>query len=325
MPLADNPRQPGFWPWMTWSLVAVNVAVFAAIAVPQSFDVIAATEPGFSERLRALSQLVGQLPFVPAQISAYDLTVSQYGFRPGAPSLTALFSSMFLHGDFFHLLGNMVFLLIFGNNVERRLGRVGFLAAYVISGVTATLGFSLLSLSSLIPMIGASGAISGVLGLHFVLYGSNSVAIWVGFGIRWLAGKGSVIDPTYSSPSRLFIAGFVVLDNLIPVMQSAESTVAYGAHLAGFAGGVIVGIWLFSYEAQLGDATEGEDPADPAVDRLDVARSMARQGLVVDAWLEYQGVIDQGVDEAVRVAAQREQDGLALSPLALDALAARRS
>ena len=113
------------------------------------------------------------------QVSAYDLVVFAYGFRPADLNLSALVTSMFLHGGFMHLAGNMLFLWIYGDNVEHRLGRWRYLAAYLGTGTLATLSHAVLNLDSALPMVGASGAISGVLGLYFIWFPRNRVRLWI--------------------------------------------------------------------------------------------------------------------------------------------------
>jgi membrane associated rhomboid family serine protease len=93
--------------------------------------------------------------------------------------LLALFASMFLHGGFAHLFGNMLFLWIYGDNVEHRLGSARYVFWYVLTGACATLFHAVFDSDSRIPLVGASGAISGVLGFYFLWFPRNQVRVWV--------------------------------------------------------------------------------------------------------------------------------------------------
>jgi len=165
-------------------------------------------------------------------LSAYDLFVFEHGYKPGAPELADLFSSMFLHGGFLHLAGNMLFLWIYGDNVEHRLGRLGYLVTYLGSGAAATLAFSLFSGPSLVPLVGASGAISGVLGLYFLFFPRNRVKVFVFLF--------PLLFNVFLVPARWVLGFYVLVDNLLPFVAGAESGVAYGAHLGGFVAGLAV-------------------------------------------------------------------------------------
>jgi membrane associated rhomboid family serine protease len=93
-----------------------------------------------------------------AHLSAYDLFVFRYGFRPAHPSLTALLASLFLHAGLAHLLGNMLFLWIYGNNVEHRLGTLAYLPAYIVTGVAASSFHAVFDSDSNLPLVGANFA-----------------------------------------------------------------------------------------------------------------------------------------------------------------------
>ncbi|MXY16317.1 MAG: rhomboid family intramembrane serine protease, partial [Acidobacteria bacterium] len=141
LPLGDEPNPRGV-PWVTYGLITANVAVYLLISLPLSFTRADPTDPALAAYIGVLlEQFGGRLS--PAelvgQVSAYDLVVFTHGFRPADPHLAALFTSLFLHAGFLHLAGNMLFLWIYGDNVEHRLGQVRYLAAYLATGVAATL------------------------------------------------------------------------------------------------------------------------------------------------------------------------------------------
>ena len=146
-------------------------------------------------------------------------------------------SSMFLHGGWFHLIGNMWFLWLFGNNVNDSMGHFRFLVFYVLCGLAAAAAQTLVNPSSPIPMVGASGAISGVMGAYIVLYPKVRVhmLIFLGFFIT------TVVVPAY-----LMLGYWFLLQLLggVPALGSEEGGVAFWAHAGGFiAGAVLVHIF----------------------------------------------------------------------------------
>jgi len=136
-----------------------------------------------------------------------------------------------------HLLGNMLFLWIYGDNVEHRLGRAGYLLSYLATGIAATLGHWALNPGSPFPSVGASGAISGLLGFYFVFFPRNRVRILLPFFPFFF----QVIEV----PARLVLGFYLVIDNLLPLVVTggAGTGVAYGAHIGGFAAG-LAAAWL---------------------------------------------------------------------------------
>jgi membrane associated rhomboid family serine protease len=149
------------------------------------------------------------------------------------PPFLTLFTSMFLHGGLFHLGGNMLYLWIFGDNVEDRLGHVKYFFFYIISGLAASLLFIFTSPQSQVPMIGASGAIAGVLGAYMITFPKAKVLtlIFFGFFIR--------ITPI----PALLVLGFWFLFQLLYALPSIGSTtggVAFFAHVGGFIAGMVL-------------------------------------------------------------------------------------
>ncbi|RMG44945.1 MAG: rhomboid family intramembrane serine protease [Acidobacteria bacterium] len=227
LPIGDSPNVPKA-AWVTWGLIAVNVAVFLAL-LPLSGIPADPADPAYAAYVRALAAERGYPP-VRLQLSAYDLFCFRHGFRPAAPSLIDALTGMFLHGGWMHLLGNMLFLWIYGDNVEHRLGRAGYLLAYLGTGLAAALGDGLLRFGSGVPSIGASGAISGVLGFYFIWFPYNRVRVWV-FLFPFLA---RVIE----LPARVVLGIYIVADNLLPLLLTGGAgSVSYGAHVGGFAAG----------------------------------------------------------------------------------------
>lgn len=148
------------------------------------------------------------------------------------PAELTIFSSMFLHAGFMHLIGNMLYLWIFGNNVEDVMGHGRFIAFYLICGIAAALTQILLNPSSTIPMIGASGAVSGVLGAYLLLFPQARVLVIIPLGIFLQA---------LQLPAGL-VLGFWFLIQLISSTLSnpGEGGVAFFAHLGGFIAGMVL-------------------------------------------------------------------------------------
>ncbi len=142
-------------------------------------------------------------------------------------------SSMFLHGGWLHLIGNMWFLWVFGNNVEDSMGHVRYLAFYLLCGLAAAAGQTLVNPSSAIPMVGASGAISGVMGAYIVLYPKVRVhmLIFLGFFIT------TIVVPAY-----LMLGYWFLLQLLggLPTIGDDKGGVAFWAHAGGFLAGALL-------------------------------------------------------------------------------------
>jgi membrane associated rhomboid family serine protease len=240
LPLSDAPNPRGT-PIVTYLLIAANVVVYVLFTLPLGAERANLDDPALGAYLNVIRDSIP--PGVPLravleQLSAYDLFVFVHGYKPAAPQVTDLFASLFLHSGFMHLFGNMLFLWIYGDNVESRLGRLPFLFWYLATGVAATLAFSLFAGGSMVPLVGASGAISGVLGFYFLWFPRNQVRVFV-FLFPFFVNVVSI-------PSRIVLGVFLVLDNLLPFLLSGGGGgggVAYGAHIGGFAGGLLAA-WI---------------------------------------------------------------------------------
>ena len=153
------------------------------------------------------------------------------------PAWLTIFTSMFLHGGWLHLLGNMLYLWIFGNNVEDRLGRMRYLIFYLLCGIAAVFANALPQMNSMVPMIGASGAIAGILGAYFVLYPHARVLVII-----------PVFFFIYSTwwPAWIVLALWFVLQLVSSLLSASEQGgIAWGAHIGGFLTGVVL-IFLFT-------------------------------------------------------------------------------
>ncbi len=211
-------------PFVTIALIALNALVFL-----YQFFLQAAPDP---EALRSAREFVFEFGLIPCRLTG------QCGSPVDFPSpLTTVFTSMFLHGGLFHIFGNMLYLWIFGDNVEDVLGHGRFLFFYLASGVVAALAQTLVDPASQVPMIGASGAISGVLGAYLILFPRAGVltAIIFGFFIRLVR-----------IPAVIVLGFWIVVQVLNGLVtygagamgRSAEGGVAFFAHVGGFVAGV---------------------------------------------------------------------------------------
>ena len=262
LPLGDEPNPRGV-PVVTYTLIGINVAVFLFVTLPLSGVRPAPDDPVLWEYLTAFGpQLSPRMEErLLMQLSAYDLVVFAYGFRPADPGVLALLTSLFLHGGFMHLAGNMLFLWIYGDNVEHRLGPARYLVAYLGTGILATLSHAVLDFGSVIPMVGASGAISGVLGFYFIWFPRNRVRLWI------------MLFPFFMNviyaPARLVLGMYLVIDNLLPFLATRGAGgggVAYGAHIGGFIAGLAYARWSQRREVQRRPADFEPDPVAETFD-----------------------------------------------------------
>ena len=161
------------------------------------------------------------------------------GDRPSSPPADksvalALLTAMFLHGSIDHLAGNMLFLWVFGSTVEDRLGRLNYLGLYLLGGMVATLGYVAFNVQSPIPLIGASGAIAGVMGAYLVMYPRARIILLVPL-LFW--------PLFFTVPALVFLGYWFVIQVLSGGLGLAANTaepggIAFGAHVGGFIAGV---------------------------------------------------------------------------------------
>jgi membrane associated rhomboid family serine protease len=166
-------------------------------------------------------------------IFAYGLIPAQFLGNPSEEWIK-IFSSMFLHGSWFHIVSNMWVLLIFGDNVEARMGGFRYLIFYLLSGTVAGLLQSYILPSSAVPMIGASGAVAGVLGAYLILFPQSRIASLVPI---------LFIFTLVEVPAFLFLLFWFfsqLYSGLFPVQGGGESGIAWWAHIGGFIFGVLM-------------------------------------------------------------------------------------
>ena len=200
------------YPVVNGLLIAANVVVYIA-------------QTGYGPELQRFFYFYGLVParYTVPEIAAYFTTGQQ---------LFALFSFMFLHGGFFHLLGNLWMLYIFGDNIEDRLGPFRYLAFYLLCGLASGLSHIALNLSEQVPVIGASGAIAGVMGAYFILYPQAKILTFI-----------PVLFIPYfiELPAFIFLGLWLVMQFLNAATASgAAGGIAWWAHIGGFASGIIL-------------------------------------------------------------------------------------
>lgn len=223
IPIGDDNTYRYRTPWIVWLLVAANAVVWAL-------------------ELQLGERFIASYAAIPFEISTgTDLTTTRYisveGTRfpiehgPGPqPIYITLLTSMFMHGSWGHIIGNMVYLIIFGDQIEDRFGHVKFILFYLAAGVAAGLAQVFTDPTSVLPCVGASGAIAGVLGAYFVLHPTNSVRVLLFRNITYL--------PAF------IVLGFWGAMQVLGHFgnPTSQGGVAYMAHLGGFVAGIVVAL-----------------------------------------------------------------------------------
>jgi membrane associated rhomboid family serine protease len=199
-------------PWLTYGIILLNLAVFL-------WEVQAGPD---------LAGWVDRFALVPAQF----LSPSDWE-RTGGRPLLSLVTSTFLHGSWTHVIGNMLYLWVFGDNLEERLGRGRFLAFYLLCGALAGVAHSLANPTSTLPTVGASGAVAGVLGGYVLAFPRATVLTLIPLGF---------IVPAVRVPAWAYLGFWFLIQlasGLAPIWVSGlVQTVAFWAHVSGFLSGV---------------------------------------------------------------------------------------
>src|SRR6187551_1195555 len=214
LPIGDDDSDRRFAPLVNYVLIAINVLVFV-----------------FLQGMGGNEKFTYAFSTVPAEILTGNDIVTGVLEPTPIPVYFTLITSMFMHGGWAHLLGNMLFLWVFGDNIENRVGHSRYLIFYLLCGIIASLSHVFISGASEIPSLGASGAISGVMGGYLLLFPSRRVRVWMGRGI------GEV-------PAYVALGIWIVLQVIMGMgLLGGEQTgggVAYAAHIGGFAAGLLL-------------------------------------------------------------------------------------
>ncbi|OLC35276.1 MAG: rhomboid family intramembrane serine protease [Thaumarchaeota archaeon 13_1_40CM_4_38_7] len=218
LPIKDeNPKPPGYKPYVTYALILINVLIF--------FWEIAVTGQILEFTNKRAEEMLLQYGTVPSVITN-GLVDHNYGV------ITSIFSSMFLHAGIIHIGGNMLFLWIFGDNIEYKFGRGKYLVLYLFWGLVAGFVHIMSDPSSQIPAIGASGAISGVLGAYLFLFPNAKVmgVLLIGFFMR------------IRISAKWYLLFWFLYQNVFPLLVNSHgSGVAFFAHIGGFLIGLLSG------------------------------------------------------------------------------------
>ena len=243
-PVADE-NPPGRGPaFVTLAFIAINLAVFFLFQATEHPDEANFTY-GYSAIPLEITENVDLVEPEIVTVEGLEVVIPQ---APGPdPIQLTLLTSMFMHGGFGHILGNMLFLWIFGDNIEHALGRILYIGFYLVAGIVASLAQIAINPDSVIPTLGASGAISGVLGAYLVMFPRNRVTVII---FRFIPYQVPAIVAVGMWAVLQFINGFG------SIVTSEETTggVAYLAHIGGFVVGVIAG-FLFKGRADRASPT----------------------------------------------------------------------
>jgi rhomboid family protein len=217
LPLRDDQARYST-PWVNYFLIGLNLVIFFFEATLDR---------------RSLNLLITQFGVVPSHLAAFLAGSPQYSL----PAIALpFFTSMFLHGSWLHVLGNVWFLYIFGDNVEDYLGHFKYIVFYLLTGLIAMLTQVVVNLHSSAPTVGASGAIAGVLGAYFVLYPRARVLTWV-FELLILV----IWIPAWVILIYWFVLNFLnATQTALAVHRQNMGGVAFWAHVGGFVSGALL-------------------------------------------------------------------------------------
>ena len=233
LPIGDDNSDRTRFPFVNWILIALNILVFVFLqrmGADMGFTFSHATVPG---EILTGSDIVTDSKVKIDPYTGDEFILPGLGITPGHVWLT-LITSMFMHGGWAHLGGNMLYLYVFGDNIENRLGHMRYLIFYLLTGIIASLTHvvttQFLGHDLLIPSLGASGAISGILGGYLILFPTRSVHVFLFITV-------------VSVPAILALGFWIVLQvlNGTRTLGGAEAGgVAYAAHIGGFVAGLIL-------------------------------------------------------------------------------------
>jgi membrane associated rhomboid family serine protease len=227
LPIGDENEQGKGLPFVTLAFIAINVAVFFLIQLNNDAFTYA-----YSAIPAEITQGIDLVEPTVVETGGQQVTIPQ---EPGPdPIYLTLLTSMFMHGGIAHIFGNMLFLWIFGDNVEHRVGHIPYFLFYLAAGIIAAFAQIAVNPDSVIPTLGASGAIAGVLGAYIVMFPHNKVTVILG---RFPTQVPAIVAIGIWAVFQ-FISGF----GAIATTDETTGGVAYVAHIGGFIAGVIFGL-----------------------------------------------------------------------------------
>ncbi len=241
-PLYDDNSDRQITPWVTYILVALNVFVFVVIQQGGANQDIVLEYGQVPEEIITGSDVAVSSVTVEDPITGEKVETETGPKRTPIPVYLTLLTSMFLHGSWLHLFGNMLFLWIFGDNVEDKLGHFRYTIFYLLAGLGGSFAHIGLTVwagqNTLVPCIGASGAISGVLAAYAFLHPKKNVVVLI---VRFLT----------TMPAWIVIGvwfAFQLINSIVAFQRSGSGGVAYGAHVGGFVAGVVLLFLLIPYQ-----------------------------------------------------------------------------
>ncbi len=252
IPIGDNMRRRTV-PWVTYGIIVINVAVFAWMLGLSTSPPAQARE--FQRELR--NQTDGVCYGFETLPTPADHFVCKWGFqpqewfenfhgesdvsRPDRPQiLLTLLSALFLHAGWLHIIGNMLFLWVFGDDVEDRLGHMTFLAFYLVAGMVASLVQAVVDVSSIVPVLGASGAVAGVLGAYLLYFPRATVKVVIPFFILILI---PIPIPAVVMIGLWFAQNLLAGYASISDAAAPDQATAWFAHIGGFVFGMLVALF----------------------------------------------------------------------------------
>ena len=219
-------------PWVTYILIALNILIHLF---------------AYSSRVTSERFYFGVLGMIPNQLF-YSLWHGQYIY------CITLLTSQFVHGSLSHLIGNMIYLAVFGDNIEEEMGHFPFLLFYLCSGIVGALAHALSDMASFVPLIGASAAVAGLLGAYLILYPGSRIR--------------SVVPMFFfiplNIPAWVFLVSWILLQVINVITPQLYDSISYMGHIGGFVLGVFIGLWLKRRRRNRWELIEiGDDDSSP--------------------------------------------------------------
>lgn len=265
IPIGDSPR-PRTTPWVNYGLILLNIAVFIYMltlsdAVPPTLREAVAEFAalrdgpcyGFEPRPTDVDRFFCEWSFQPREFLHNLRGTASVGPGRDWGVLATIVTSMFIHAGWLHIVGNLIFLWVFGDNVEDRFGHAGYLAFYITGGIVASLAQAAIDTSSVVPVVGASGAVAAVLGAYLVWFPRATISVVIPFFV--------LIFIPLPVPAVVMI-GLWFLQNLLAGYATIGSAgapdagVAFFAHIGGFLFGFLL-VFLFFRSLHLGRRAAG--------------------------------------------------------------------
>lgn len=246
LPISDAGRYRGTFPYVNVALLSLNALVFLYEIGVGGFGFL------FGGSALGITVFFLKFGFIPAELSSgqgFEILPLGRGVDIASPIPTwaTLLSCMFIHGGLMHFVGNMLFLWVFGDNIEDTFGHVKYLVFYMVSGVLATLAHFAIDPSSQTPLVGASGAISGVMGAYLLLYPRNRIRTLIIYFLITVVELRAVW-------LLLIWFGLQTIQGLLSIGVSDQVSTAFFAHIGGFVVGAAVGFAVKTFRRPSGPA-----------------------------------------------------------------------